>query len=560
MTDINPLDELEPRRKKKSGKSKGPTPPSSGGGASDESRPVIDIIGGELPAIVDAGEQALITAGADIYQSGGRLVTIGHADKGNRPGAKRPAGAPRLVPVTAVHLRERMTAAAQWRRYDARSQSMRDIDCPLSVAAALIDRGSWAFRELVAFIEAPTVREDGTPILAPGYDADSGLYLVPGAPAVTLPELLDKATAEAAADQLVTALESWPYVHVADHAAAVAMMMTMLYARSVDAVPMACVTAPTPGTGKSLLVDATATNATGRRAAVISLGKDPAEAGKRLSAGLLQGDSPLAADNVETALGDELLCQAVTQPYLSIRPLGSSVSVRVPARTALCATGNNLTVKGDLTRRVMMIRLDAGMERPETRRFEGNVLDDIAARRTELIAAALTVTLAYHAAGCPAVQADPLGGFEHWERLVRYPLIWVGLPDPLAPTAEVRAEDPDRTAMVALYAAMHDFYGDRTVTAADIILDAQKVTPRYAGDGFDPDHPDLHDAVRQACGARVDAQRLGLVLRRYAGRIADGLRLDRMARQGRNKVAGWRVVPLSISPPTGTPVGGLGGT
>ncbi len=520
-------------------------PPITDGGDPDDRRPVIDIEPGELPAIVDAAEAGLLAAGAEIYQSGGRLVTIGHTEPGRRRSPiRRPEGAPRLVPVTPVHLREVLTAVARWRRYDARAQAMRPVDCPMAVATALVDRGRWALRELVGYVEAATVREDGTPITAPGYDEATGLYLLGGAPRVTLPAAPTHDDAMAAADTLAAALGSWPYVDAGDRAAAVAMIPTMLYARAVDAVPMACVTAPTPGSGKSLLVDGAAIIATGRRAAVLSLGRDPAEFQKRMASGMLAGDSPLVPDNVETPLGDDFLCQIITQPFLTIRPLGSSTPVRVPARTALIATGNNLVIRGDLTRRVMLIRLDAGTECPELREFAGDILADLADRRAELITAALILTMAYHAAGCPHVAIPPLGGFTAWDRLVRRPIVWAGLDDPLGPTADIRADDPDRAAMVALYAAMAEVYGERIVTAADIIDDASRGTPRYAGDGYAHDHPALHDAVRQVCGDRVDARRLGYALRRYRGRIADGLRLESVARHGPAKVAGWYVVRM----------------
>lgn len=541
----NPLDELAPRRNRKASDDDHIGGP--GGGDDSDERPAIEIVPGELPAIVDAAEAALIDAGADIFQSGGRLVAVAFSDPDGARAQqiRRDDGAPRLITVTPVHLREVLTRVARWERFDARTKMTRGIDCPMPVATALVDRGRWRFHELVGYVEAPAVREDGTPITQPGYDAATGLYLLPGAPRVTLPPDPTRDDAGWAAEALAAAVSSWPYVTTGDHAAAVAMILTALYARSVDASPMCCVTAPQPGTGKSLLVDAASIVATGRRAAVMSLGKDPTEAGKRLAAGLLQGDSPLSADNVETPLGDELLCQAVTQPWLSVRPLGSSTPVRVPARTALVATGNNLQIKGDLVRRVMMIRIDAEMERPETRAFIGDVLAETRARRGELITAALTVTQAYHAAGCPDVAIEPLGGFSDWDRLVRRALVWAGLSDPLEPTAEIRSDDPDRAAMVSLFVALAEVYVERTVAAADIVEDASRGAPRFDGDGYQYDHPALHDAVRQVCGDRVDARKLGAALRRYRGRIADGLRLDGVPRHGPAKVTGWRIVSLS---------------
>jgi putative DNA primase/helicase len=146
-------------------------------------------------------------------------------------------------------------------------------------------------------------------------------------------------------------------------------------------------------------------------------------------------------------------------------------------------------VKGDLTRRVMMCRLDAEMERPESRSFPTDILEQCKTQRAELIAAALTLTTGYQAAGCPDVGVDPLGGSSNLECLVRRPLIWAALPDPLGPTAETRSEDPERVAMLGLLTALQDTYGDETKTSTDIIDDAVKVMPTYSGVGIQYDHP-----------------------------------------------------------------------
>jgi hypothetical protein len=136
------------------------------------------------------------------------------------------------------------------------------------------------------------VRADGSAITQPRYDPSTGLYLLSGAPTVVLPENLLRSDAEAAADVLVEAISTFPFIELADQAEAIAMFMGMLYARSLEAVPMMCVTATAPGAGKSPLVDVGVIVATNRRAAVVSIGRDPNEAGKRLSAGLLNGDLP----------------------------------------------------------------------------------------------------------------------------------------------------------------------------------------------------------------------------------------------------------------------------
>ena len=50
-----------------------------------------------------------------------------------------------------------------------------------------------------------------------------------------------------------------------------------------------------------------------------------------------------------------------------IRVLGQSRHVEVPVNATIFATGNNLQIAGDLTRRTLLCTLDARCERPELR-------------------------------------------------------------------------------------------------------------------------------------------------------------------------------------------------
>lgn len=516
----------------------------------DNSRPVIVLEDGQLHESANQGERALIAAGANVYQRGGGLVAI--ADRGPDDRIQREPLAPRLVPVSPVHMRELLTRHAAWVRYDGRRQDYRAVDCPMSVAAALCERGQWRFPELIGIIHAPTLRIDGSLLHEPGYDAaGSGLYLMPeGALLDHSPRAAELARERAteAAEHLLEAFSSFPFVSSADRVGAAAMVMTALIARSVPAVPMAVITAPTPGTGKSLLADGCSCIATGRSAAVMSLGRDANEAEKRIAGMMLSGDLIPHLDNVERTLEGDLLCQTISQGWIVIRPLGGSAMLRVPARCFFVATGNNVVVRGDLTRRVMLIRLDAGMERPETRTFERDFLADIRANRAGLVRAALVVMRAYQLAGCPPIERHtPYGSFEAWDRLVRRPLLWLGLSDPLAPAEQLRADDPDRSAMRALFNALRETYGDQIVTAATMAEDAARAAARFDGGGREHDHPELHDALEQIAGANPNARQIGYALRRYRGRMVDGLVLEAAGPTGRAKVQGWRIKSISSS-------------
>ena len=189
--------------------------------------------------------------------------------------------------------------------------------------------------------------------------------------------------------------------------------------------------ADTPGTGKSYLVDLFAMISTGRLCPVITASKNAEETEKRLGAVLLGGTNIVSLDNVMHDLGGELLCQLTERPVIKIRILGRSEMPECESHTAVFATGNNVTFKGDMVRRGLVCNLEALTERPELREFKKDALDRAASHRGAYVAAALTVIRAYLTAGAPRV-CGPFGSYTAWSRMVRSPLVWLGEPDPIA--------------------------------------------------------------------------------------------------------------------------------
>lgn len=219
----------------------------------------------------------------------------------------------------------------------------------------------------------------------------------------------------------------------------------------------------------------------------------------------------------------------------------------VPTNTFLAATGNQIQIRGDLKRRVCMIRLDAHDERPERRKFSRNHLEYVAANRGELIRAALTIPLAYLAAGTPDVQIHPMGGFEVWDRLVRRPLVWLGFPDPLASSESLRDADPELEAMRQFMIECSLIYKDEPFTAADVVADAMETEREVNGKSTGiAVRPALRDAVRVVCRDKASSSALGYWLRAHRDRIVDGMRIEHAGEHGRSKVSRWKVV-TSIS-------------
>ena len=71
----------------------------------------------------------------------------------------------------------------------------------------------------------------------------------------------------------------------------------------------------------------------------------------------------------------------MSQRWVRVRILGLSKQVDAPTSVLITATGNNLTLSGDMTRRAIRAELDAGVERPELREFDFNPKDVFRERR-----------------------------------------------------------------------------------------------------------------------------------------------------------------------------------
>ena len=119
------------------------------------------------------------------------------------------------------------------------------------------------------------------------------------------------------------------------------------------------------------------------------------ETEKRLGSIILSGLAIISLDNCTHDLGGELLCQIAERPVVRIRILGRSEVPDCECRTAMFATGNNITFKDDMVRRGLVCNLEARDERPELRVFKRNALKTAAANRESYVAAGLTIMRAY---------------------------------------------------------------------------------------------------------------------------------------------------------------------
>ena len=152
--------------------------------------------------------------------------------------------------------------------------------------------------------------------------------------------------------------------------------------------------------------------------------------------------------------------------------------METPVNTTIFATGNNLEVASDFTRRTLLCALDAHCEQPELRDFRVNALEVIRNERGRLVAAALTILRAWHLART-AIGVQPLGSFEDWSRRIREPLLWLDQADPCDSIQAVRESDPDRAALYAVLEQWKRVLGTRQAHTVQEVVSRAVVEPDF---------------------------------------------------------------------------------
>lgn len=438
--------------------------------------------GGDLPQIVDQAEAALLKL--PIYQRGGVLTRAIKLEK-IRPGGavRRDTGSTVLIPVTEPWLTEQMGRAIRWFTYNESKDKLSPADPSAIYARTLLNRGEWRLPTLRAVVTAPTLASDGRIISEPGFDAASGLLVDTrpnGFPPVPTNPTQDDAAA--ALYKLCQPLRGFPFVDDAAKAVALSALLTALIRPSLDAVPLHGFDAPMPGSGKSLLAEMVGLLATGYLPPAMNQGGNEEEDEKRLSAIQFSGDPVIHIDNCERNISGAYLCSMLTQPTTKARILGQSTMRELPSTAVVLASGNNLTFAGDVTRRVVICRVNANIERPDMREFDFDCHEEVRAQRAELVVAGLTVLRAYHMAERVKPRADrtvritPMGSFTGWE-WVRGALMWLGHPDPADTRTTILDNDPRRDELTAVMDLWDTAFGDRRVEVAEIATGAERNEP-----------------------------------------------------------------------------------
>jgi hypothetical protein len=472
-------------------------------------RPTIRLVVGKTERVVDEIEAALIASGRGLYRRAGLIVATGFDRMQTCDGG--------TVEVQIIEERENyalledIEAVADLVKFDAEAEKWRRTRPPMWLGLTLKQRRHrLRLPNLVRLINCPSIKANGELVAEPGFDADTGILFDPrGAKFPRVPDMPDKAMAQTALARIMRLVETFDFVSKDDKAVALSLNLTAIARPRLRTAPLHGFDGPVAGSGKSMLVDIACIVATGHEAGVTAQGETREEAEKRISTLLLRGDPIIALDNCEGPLEGVVFNQALTQPYANLRILGQSKAIRVPCASLFTATGCNLVIKGDLTRRAVVCRLDPKVERPELRQYDYDPIADAKDHRGELVVAALTILRAYHVAGRPD-RPPRLQSFEQWSDTVRAALIWLDAGDPVATMDRLRKADPELASLTAVLHAWRPAFGVSPTTAREAITTAE-------------DRPDLHDALMAVAGrsGRIDGRVLGKWLGHHADRVVN---------------------------------------
>ena len=402
-----------------------------------------------------------------------------------------------------------------------------DADPPPALLKQIIAQGERRkLKPLDGIITGPTIRLDGSVLDAAGYDPTTRLLLDPLGDAV--PEVPTSPTLDQARAALNTCLlpfETFPFVDATAKGALLAAILTAAIRPVLPTAPAFAFDAPIQGSGKTLLAECIGALIEGRAPDVWphTQGRDDEETRKRLFTALRTGSKALVWDNVIGIFNSASMAAFITAEAIVDRVLGRSEAIRIPNRALLILTGNNMSLAGDLPRRVIICRIDPETDQPFARQFDLDPLQWVLDNRMAMLTAACTLIRArFTHMQKPA--PGRLASFEGWDDLVRQTVVWANMAlrpsefgDPMDLVREAQTADPEADALFALLDALRDQFAGAEFTAKEVQTAAK--TSSF-------DSP-LELALRDLASDRalISTRSLGRVLKNREGRIVHGLRL-----------------------------------
>lgn len=386
---------------------------------------------------------------------------------------------PHLEYLTQPELKGELDRSARFVKQYGSGKSLRRRPArpPNDVVNDLLVRGEWPGLPFIeAIIASPVYGNDGALHSSPGYNPSLRTFLVLDSD-LDIPRVRKSPSAAqlAGAVRLLTddLLGDFPFASDSDRAHVVGMILLPFVRRMISGpTPLHLVEAPTPGTGKSLLVRTAMSISQDDRLAGQAETQSDDEFRKRLTSVLSAGEPVVFIDNLTRELRSGILANAITSPMWTDRLLGASKMVVFKNHLIWIVTANNPGLSQEMARRALRIRLVWPGERPwEGRTYRHTRLEQWARdHRAELIAACLTLANTWLSEDRPRFSGMPLGGFEDWSDVLGGILEVAGIRGFLGNREDFYDETDMETAALRLFVeAWYTKFGTKRVGVRELL-------------------------------------------------------------------------------------------
>ncbi|MDO8270439.1 MAG: hypothetical protein Q7U82_00770 [Gammaproteobacteria bacterium] len=493
----------------------------------------IRVTNGELHSVVQAAEKVLAYRGRH-YQYGGLIVSV----------STDPAtGNPSIKETKIAALTKELSRATNWEKPSGNAGIFVPCDPPSRHVSILADSQHYDHLPVLGGLARhPHYREsDGCLVTQSGYDPQSKIFGVFDAKEFPIAEPTLSAAREAL-EQLEDLLDEFHFVDRTDKSVALSAIFTATTRPSYALAPGYHTKAATFGSGKSYLCETIGYFAGPDGTEKVSYPKTSEEATKVILALLMKGPAGIEFDDMDTDwIPHGVINRMMTSPKITDRILGVSKTATVSTRTLILGSGNNVGPVRDLLRRVLTIRIDARCANPAMLTYTKRPAEMVRQNRGKYVACVLTIIRAWQAAGSPREGAGNIASYGGaWSDYCRYPLTWLGLPDPVTSLLDQIRHDPDAEALGNLMTAWLAEFGNAPTTV-------RRAVERASAD----DSNDLIDAIREFPieeRGSINNSKFGWFLKKNANRVVNGHAFQKATADGR---VAWQVLP--VKSPNATP-------
>jgi hypothetical protein len=390
-------------------------------------------------------------------------------------------GEHRIVDLDVHRLRDELTAAADW------------IDKKFRPAVPSVDFGRLLLAKpepplpaVTRFVRSPVFTKDGRLLRDCGFDASSGIYVLPHP--FKLHDIPEQPSIDEVGDArellLKDLLGDFPFASDSDRANALALPIERVAREMIEGpLPINVIEASVRGAGKGLLSRALL-GITNTPAAVWSEVRDDAEMRKALTSFFAVGTEALLIDNLRRALSSPVLAAAVTTEDWVDRLLSTNRLLRAKVRCSWIVTANNLMASSEMLRRSSRIRLVPKEEHPENRNefTHPNLMQWVVENRSRLLRAVIILVnnwLAHtdeRGKRPQPLSVKPLGSFESWSTVIGGILETSGIPEFQANRREFAdAADAEAAPWRELIGRWWDIHKTGVVQSKDLFPIAEQI-------------------------------------------------------------------------------------